>query len=177
MGEATAGQATVAQAAVGGATATAPTNAGGVAVAIAGPAGALAQRLAGLALASPPPPGLPLAGTTLQAGLPLALDPETGRAIAARADTHDLCFVIGLVQVAAAAGDPVFMTRFTVSLPDWSAVAGTALLALGQTYFLAPAGGLTLTPPAKPDSVCNLRVGQALTPQTLVFGNSTPILL
>ncbi len=70
-------------------------------------------------------PGLPLAAVALQPGFPLALDRSTGQATYARADTYELCFVLGLTQAGISAGGNVLATRLFMSLADWTAVAGT----------------------------------------------------
>ena len=109
--------------------------------------------------------------------MPVTHSRAAGTLLCARADTHALAFLAGLAATNGLPSSPLEAVRSSLTLIDWSAVAGTPALVVGQPYFLAPPGGITLTPPAKPDSVCNVRVGEALTPQTLVFGYSAPILL
>lgn len=117
-----------------------------------------------------------LAGEAIAAGMPLALSRANGTLRPARADTYTLAFVAGLATETVESAFPARAVRTYVTLPDWSAVARTPSLAVGQTYFLAPEGGITLLPPILP-GLCSVRVGNAIAAQTLAFVQADPILL
>lgn len=103
-----------------------------------------------------------IADFTASAGVPVYLkaDGHLGLAIA----TSDLtATVAGFTVGAATPGAFVdYDPDGSIELQDWTAIAGTALLTTGATYFLSPsvAGRITATPP--PTNVWNAIVGQAL---------------
>ena len=116
------------------------------------------------------------AAEPIAAGMPLALSRLDGRLLPARADTYVRSFVAGLAAADAEPGFPARAVRTYVTLPDWTAVAGTADLALSVPYFLAAEGGITAIP-SLVDGHCVVRVGEASSPRTLMFHPADPILV
>ncbi|GJE42074.1 hypothetical protein [Methylobacterium soli] len=116
------------------------------------------------------------AGEDIAAGMPVALSRADSTLRIARADTYPLAFVVGLAAVDVGTGFAGRGVRTYVTLPDWTEVAGTPSLAVGQTYFLAPEGGIAVMPPILPGQ-CSVRVGNAIAAQTLAFIQADPILL
>ena len=117
-----------------------------------------------------------VAGADLVQGVPLAVSRATGQLLPARADTYALAFVAGLASADTEQGFTVQPAHGAVTLPDWTAVTGAALLAAGMPYFLAPDGGLS-TASVGAGSTCITRVGFAASATTLVVEPSSPILL
>jgi hypothetical protein len=116
-----------------------------------------------------------VAGVAVLAGMPVAISRRDGSLIPARADTYYEAFVAGLAMADVEAGFVGGATRDKLTLSDWTAVAGTASLLAGQPYFLAPQGGLTLSP-SYTQGFCVVRVGNAVSTQTLMPIQSDPIL-
>lgn len=120
--------------------------------------------------------GVPVvAGADLIQGQPVAVSRASWLLLPARADTYTLAFVAGVASADTAQGFANQPAHGAVTLPDWTTLTGSVSLAVGQTYFVAPAGGLTASP--RLDIACVARVGFATGPQTLVVEPSTPILL
>ncbi|WP_407529457.1 hypothetical protein [Methylobacterium oryzisoli] len=116
------------------------------------------------------------AAEPIAAGMPLAISRLDGRLLPARADTYVRAFVVGLAAEGAETGFPARAVRTYVTLPDWTAVAGTADLTPSVPYFLAPEGGVTVTPSLEAGH-CVVRVGEASSPRTLMFHPADPILV
>lgn len=108
----------------------------------------------------------------LPAGMPVAIDRASGKFIAADAAWKPAAFAAGLLRAAGEAGFVAAAATQRLSLPDWTAVAGTAQLASGLPYFLAAGGGLTTVPPA---SECVALIGTAVDPSTLLIAPQPPI--
>jgi len=120
--------------------------------------------------------GVPaVAGADLIQGQPVAVSRASGQLLPARADTYTLAFVAGVAPADTTQGFATQPAHGAITLPDWSAMTGSAALSAGQLYFVGPGGGLTTTP--RLDIACVARVGLATTPQTLVVEPSTPIIL
>ena len=117
-----------------------------------------------------------VAGADLVQGLPVAVSRATGQLLPARADTYALAFVAGVASADTSIGFGDRPAHGAVTLPDWSAVADVALLAPGLPYFLAATGGLTAAPPGA-GGLCNVRVGLAVSPTTMVVAPTLPIQL
>ena len=120
-----------------------------------------------------------VAGEAIVVGMPVARSRSDGTLRLARADTYALAFLAGLASTNTAVGFALEAVRSSLTLPDWTAIVAAPLLAQGQRYFLAPAGGLTPTPVLAPvgAGLCVAAVGVAASPTTLVFQPSDPILL
>jgi len=116
------------------------------------------------------------AAADLPAGLPVCISRFDGSLRPARADTYTEAFVVGLLIAPVAEGFVGTATRNALTLNDWTAVAGTPSLALGQPYFLGLTGGLALTPDLTAGR-CLVRIGNATGPQTLAPVQADPILL
>lgn len=108
-------------------------------------------------------------------GLPVVVDRATGKFTKALGSTKAKAFIAGLIEQATALGFVGSAGRGAVTLADWSAIAGTASLSPGQTYFLAAAGGITTATPATPN--CAVVVGIAASPTVLMVDPSLPVQL
>jgi hypothetical protein len=115
-----------------------------------------------------------VAGATMAAGTPVAIDRTTARMIAADAAYKPTAFVVGLLIAGAVQDFVANAAPSRLALDDWSAVTGVSQLAPGQSYFLAVGGGLTPTPP---DSECVALVGRAISPTTMLIDPQPPIAL
>lgn len=112
----------------------------------------------------------------ISAGMPVAVSRSNGSLLPARADTYAQAFVVGLALADIEAGFAGVTTREALTLSDWSRVAGTPSLTVGQPYFLAAEGGLTLRA-VDMQGYCAVRVGIAIAPQTFTPAQFDPILL
>jgi len=120
--------------------------------------------------------GVPAAtGADLIKGQPVAVSRASGRLLPARADTYSLAFVAGLASADTVSGFADQPAHGAVTLADWTLVAGTPSLFVGQLYFLGTTGGLTTAPDLT--AACITRVGLATAPQTLVAEPAHPIIL
>lgn len=117
-----------------------------------------------------------VAAVDIAAGMPVAVSRRDGSLLPARADTYAQAFVVGLATADIRAGFAGATTREALTLASWSAIAGTPSLAVGQPYFLAAEGGLTLRA-VDLQGYCAVRVGNATGPQTLTPVLFDPILL
>ncbi|WP_449411113.1 hypothetical protein [Methylobacterium komagatae] len=108
-------------------------------------------------------------------GQPVAVSRASGRLLPARADTYALAFVAGLASADTGQGFADQPAHGAFTLADWSTVAGSPSLSVGQLYFLGATGGLTISPDLT--AACVTRVGLATTPQTLVAEPAHPIVL
>lgn len=115
-----------------------------------------------------------VAAASMPVGTPVAIDRTTSRFIAADAAFKPAAFVVGLLSEVAVEGFVAAASPGRLTLPDWSAVAGTVRLAPGQPYFLADGGGLTTVPPS---SGCVAMIGTAVDWSTLLIDPQTPIQL
>ena len=81
-----------------------------------------------------------VAGEAIATGMPVARSRADGTLRLARGDTYALAFLAGIASADTAAGfrRRGEAVRSSLSLPDWTAIAGAPLLAQGQRYFLAP---------------------------------------
>jgi len=112
------------------------------------------------------------------AGQPMTISRLNGQLIPARADTYPLAFVVGLAAKDADTGFVASLTRETLTLSDWTAIAGTPSLSAGLPYFLGPEGGLTLIPEMRSGAgYSNVRLGMGTGPQTFAPTIADPILL
>lgn len=131
-----------------------------------GPAGPAGGSAAPLQLVS---------DVSVAAGTPLAVSRSTGHLVKADAASKPLAFVTGLASGATSIGFVADCERSSLTLGDWTAVTGSALLSPGQNYFLASGGGLTLTAPSLP--CCVTLVGTAASITTMLIEPQTPIQL
>lgn len=115
------------------------------------------------------------ASANIAAGMPVAIDRATGRLVAADAAVKNLSFVAGVLAVDVAAGFAGSVAPARLTLANWTAATGSAVLLPGQVYFLGSGGGLTTLAPAAAASV--VIVGKALDPTTLEINPSPPIQL
>lgn len=116
--------------------------------------------------------------TSVQIGTPIYLT-EVGHARPAQASGQPQTNVIGLAVSAAEPGFTChYLTEGKVTRDDWSLVAGTSALLVGQTYFLAPSspGRITITPPSQSGNYV-VRVGRAVSPLSLDVEVELPIRL
>lgn len=95
----------------------------------------------------------------------------------ADAAVYQKSFIAGFAIDDVNAGFVVSVGADHLTLNDWSTFADTALLAVGCVYFLNVGGGLTLTPPSKPEFVSSAIVGKAVTMQTLIVTANNPLML
>ena len=116
-----------------------------------------------------------VASVALQAGMPLVQSRVNGQLGIADASTKAFAWVAGLAAANTAQGFVAEAVQDTLTLPDWTAVTGSASLQVGQPYFLAAGGGLTTTPPASP--ACIAIVGMAQSASTFVLRRQPPIQL
>ena len=116
-----------------------------------------------------------MASVNIAAGMPVAISRANGQFVLARADYKPSAFVAGMASAAIATGFVGTAEAASITLPNWTAIAGTATLAVGQTYFLGATGGITTTPPAAPN--CITRVGLAVNATTLRIEIDPPIQL
>ena len=86
--------------------------------------------------------------------------------------------VLGLAKTTVATGSPLDIAKTSLTLANWSAVTGSALLTPGSVYFLSHliAGHLTKVPPTDSGQRC-IRVGKAVNTTTLSIEISQPVLL
>lgn len=146
----------------------------------------LAQETALAALALhvgvPGPPGQPGAVSPVEAeafsaiaaGAPCRIRSDGRAAPAAAGAPFGETTVVGLARAAAGAGFTVELARDELTLPDWTAAAGSASLVVGAVYWLGTAGGLALAPPGSGAAV---RLGVATGAQTLALFIEPPIRL
>jgi hypothetical protein len=110
----------------------------------------------------------------IPAGMPVALNRVSGKALLARADTFVASFVVGLAASATDLGHICNIFKSSITLADWTNVAGTTSLTPGTPYFLGETGGLTTE---KPQLGATVVVGKAVSLQTLNCEPTLPILL
>lgn len=110
-----------------------------------------------------------------------------GQAIQATiAGTYDLASALsintssalGLVTTPAASGFAATLNTGYVTLPSWIGATGTASLTPKAVYYLSAStpGGLTTVPPSTPGQ-CVVRIGVAISPQTMFVEIDKPYLL
>jgi hypothetical protein len=118
------------------------------------------------------------AGEAIAAGMAVRCDAATTKFLLAQANSFNTAMIAGLAKTDASNGFIAQAARQSLSLPDWTASTGTALLVIGASYFLSAsqAGKLTTIPPTVPGEVVCF-IGQALNPTTLIIEISDPILL
>lgn len=111
-------------------------------------------------------------------GQAIRVRPNTGKASPAQADASSTSDVFGFATNSVGADATVEITRDRVTLPNWSALAGTTLLTPGVTYFLSTStpGGIQTTPPTTAGQVVCV-VGEAISTTTLAVQIGIPILL
>lgn len=108
-------------------------------------------------------------------GAAVALNRANGHALLGDPAYKPNAFVVGLAVAAVASGFPVQIQTGLFSLPDWTAVAGTATLTPGLPYFLGAGGTITSAPPSAPD--CVTLIGLATGPTTLSINPDPPLQL
>ncbi len=112
------------------------------------------------------------------AGQPLCVK-TTGHVELAQADLAGAVHVAGLATVAAEPGHVArYISEGSVTLQDWTAVAGAALLAAGSNYFLAAGapGRITAIAPTAGGSYV-VRIGRAVSTTTFDIEIELPIRL
>lgn len=115
------------------------------------------------------------ASVVVPAGMPMAINPANGQFIKALANPKSSAFVSGLAKTASAIGFSLGVSPDSMTLANWTAITGAALLLPGQNYFLGAAGGLTTVPPSSPN--CIALVGVAESTTTLAIRPQPPIQL
>jgi hypothetical protein len=117
------------------------------------------------------------AGENIAAGQAFRID-ALGHAVLAQADAYNHSNAVALASAPALTGFICAGSRDRVTLSDWTAITGTALLVPGADYFLSAtlAGGLTSTPPESGGQVV-LFIGTALSTVTLLISIDEPCLL
>lgn len=115
---------------------------------------------------------------TVSKGMAVYVSGVTGHFARAIASSVATSTVVGLVDADTAPGFAANASRDAITLSDWTAITGSALLVPGADYFLSPtsSGGLTLTPPSAAGQ-CVVHVGVALSTVELVLSLGDPILL
>lgn len=132
-------------------------------IGIAGPPGAMASPEA-------------VAGVSMVAGTPVYISRANGQLYPADNAASVTSFVVGLLTADVVSGFVGSFNRLTLTLSDWTAITGTALLLPGQPYFLSAGGTLSTSVPSAPGT--NTRVGEALNSTTLgIFPGILPIVL
>ena len=116
-----------------------------------------------------------VAAANLAAGTPVVVSRQNGQLLAGRADTYVLGFVAGLLKADTVQGFVGTITDQPLTLTDWSTITGQTALQAGQSYYLAPTGGLITAPNLT--TKCCVRVGLATSAQTMMPLQSDPILL
>jgi hypothetical protein len=116
------------------------------------------------------------------------VDVTAGQVVRVQANTHLILAqadslvgadATGIVITDAGSGFAAkFATAGQLTLTDWTAITGSALLTPGTTYFLDPdsPGVLTSIPPALPGQVV-IALGEALSTVTFSISLGSPILL
>jgi hypothetical protein len=123
------------------------------------------------------PPLTIVAAVNLSAGQPVYVDPISGQLKLASATVLASSMVAGLIQSVTLATFAASIATTTLTLPDWTAAIGTALLTKGARYFLGvTAGTLSLSAPATPGQSV-VSVGIALSTTQLEITPTPPILL
>jgi hypothetical protein len=123
------------------------------------------------------PPVSIVAAVNVAAGQPVYVDPTSGQLRLASAATFVASAVAGLAQSTTLATFASPLATTTLTLPDWTAVIGTALLAKGARYFLGVAPGtLSLVAPTTPGQSI-VSVGIALSTTQLEIDPTPPLLL
>lgn len=113
----------------------------------------------------------------IASGQPVYVNRVTGKLGLAAAITQEKATAVGLTVAAIASGfvgqvDEEFHTE-----ADWTAIAGAAMLAVGQTYFLsATPGQITNVAPTSIGQYVTV-IGVAIDPTTLSIQLGQPILL
>ena len=108
-------------------------------------------------------------------GKPVVINRVTGKFDIANANWKPLTFVTGLIQASSLMGFTATAVEGVFTMADWTSICGTANLSLGQAYFLAIGGGLTLTPPGSPN--CVVYIGKAVSSVSLLIEPALPIQL
>jgi hypothetical protein len=116
-----------------------------------------------------------VAQVNITAGFPLTLNRANGQLKPATAGYKPDAFVVGLAAADCLAGFTAEADSGMITRPDWTAVAGTALLSPGLPYFLTVAGGLSTNPPAAPN--CLTLIGVAVGYTTLHVDPGAPVQL
>ena len=129
----------------------------------------------------PGPPGLPVVAYNIvvsqdtKAGQPLAINKTNYKANLADSTQKNFSRTIGLSASDVLSGFPVDILIGSYSLPDWTEIAGSASLLIGQNYFLGPAGTITTELPSTPNVL--VLVGVAVNASTLDISPQPPIQL
>jgi hypothetical protein len=111
------------------------------------------------------------------AGQAVYVDPVSGQLKLASAASLASSMVLGLAQSSTLATFAAPISTVTLTLQDWTATVGTALLAKGARYFLGVAPGtLMLGAPATPGQSV-VSVGIALSTTQFEIAPTPPILL
>jgi hypothetical protein len=130
------------------------------------------------------PPGTPgqtvsaqgvTVATGVVAGQPLTINRTTGQAFPADNRNKLTSFVLGVAQYDAETGFATDIVAGGVTLPDWSAVAGSSLLKPGSVYFLGLEGTISSNVPTAPGILTIVGVAGSTT--TLDVAPSPPLQL
>jgi hypothetical protein len=117
------------------------------------------------------------AGASIEIGHPLYI--SSGLVYPAKADAAGTSQVTGISFASVSSGEDCgYLTEGSITRIDWTAVAGTATLSAGVTYYLDPAtaGRITTTAPTTAGQSV-VRVGRAVDTTTLDVEIELPILL
>ena len=118
-----------------------------------------------------------VAAVSLQAGQPVYINGITGQLQLAGASNFASRFVAGLVTATTAAGFVANLNRDLLTLPNWSAVAGSTFLMPGQTYWLSNVPGMLLPTSPQATGQVSVIIGEAVSSTQFLFRPGQPLLL
>ena len=114
------------------------------------------------------------ADATLAKGL-VVYTKSNGHIVAASSDADATTGAAGLLWAGVTSGETAyFLTEGSITMADWTLVAGTVALSAGEDYYLTTAGQISLTAPIIGSIV---RVGRAIAANTIDIEISRPIKL
>jgi len=113
----------------------------------------------------------------VDAGQPLYVNRPSTHARLASAAALPSSFVVGLAAEPTAPGHVARVATETLTLADWTAAVGAALLVPGALYFLSVVAGMLTTYPPTTVGQCAAVVGVAVTTTLLRIEPTPPVLL
>ena len=141
------------------------------------PLGRGVQGPPGPAGASGASTGIYIADNAILIGQPVRISRATGKAGPANASVYSDSFIMGFAAASASAGFSVQLTFGLFTLPDWTAIAGQALLLPGVPYFLRTGGGITTATPDRMTYAASVFVGVAVSQTVFFIDPKTPMML
>jgi hypothetical protein len=117
-----------------------------------------------------------VAGATMAAGTPVYVSAIDGKVYPADPTSVGTSRAIAALLDGSSAGFPVQIGVSFITVADWTAIAGSQFLQVGQSYFLAPNGQISTSFENITGQYLVL-LGTATTPDTLSLDIQIPILL